>query len=218
MTGLARKPRVVLADNHAMVLQGFRSLLSPHCDIVGMVEDGRALIETVAQLQPDVVVLDVSMPLMNGIEATRRLKQVTPCPKIICLTMHADRAYVSEAFKAGVDGYVLKKSVATELLHAIQIVMKDQFFLTPHLTKGLVDSLIHETRPSLQEHTLLTPRQREVLQLVAEGKTVKEIAKILDISPKTVAFHKGEIMEQLNLHTTAALTKYAIEHGLTSTE
>lgn len=213
-----KKPRVVLADDHAMVLEGFRSLLSPHCDIVGMVEDGRALLDCVSQVQPDVVVLDVSMPLLNGIEATRRLKQMTPCPKIICLTMHADRAYVSEAFKAGVDGYVLKKSVATELLQAIQIVMKEQFFLTPHLTKGLVDSLTHEPRPSPHSKDILTGRQREVLQLVAEGKTVKEIAVILDISPKTVAFHKGEIMTQLNLHTTAELTKYALEHGLTSPE
>lgn len=212
------KPRVVLADDHAMVLEGFRSLLSPHCDIVGIVEDGRALIECVAQHQPDVVVIDVSMPLLNGIEATRHLKRLTPCPKIICLTMHSDRAYVSEAFKAGVDGYVLKKSVATELLQAIQTVLKGQYFLTPQLTKGLIDSLVKDPSQAENDKHLLTPRQREVLQLVAEGKTVKEIAKILDISPKTVAFHKGEVMEQLNLHTTAELTKYAIEHGLTATE
>lgn len=215
---MEKKPRVVMADDHAMVLEGFRSLLLPHCDIVGMVEDGQALLDCVAQTKPDVVVLDVSMPLLNGVEATRYLKKMSPCPKIICLTMHADRAYVSEAFKAGVDGYVLKKSVATELLQAIQVVMKDQFFLAPYLTKGLVDSLIHESRPSPQSKTLLTGRQREVLQLVAEGKTVKEIAMILNISPKTVAFHKGEIMEQLNLHTTAELTKYALEHGLTTSE
>lgn len=215
---MSGKPRVVLADDHAMVLEGFRSLLAPHCEIVGTVEDGRALIECVAQHQPDVVVVDVSMPLLNGIEATRRLKRLTPCPKIICLTMHADRAYVSEAFKAGVDGYVLKKSVATELLQAIQTVMKDQYFLTPQLTKGLIDSLVKETPPAPNDGQPLTPRQREVLQLVAEGKTVKEVAEILKVSPKTVAFHKGEIMEQLNLHTTAELTKYALEHGLTTSE
>jgi len=215
---MSGKPRVVLADDHAMVLEGFRSLLAPHCEIVGMVEDGHALLDCVLKVQPDVVVLDVSMPLLNGIEATRRLKQHTPCPKIICLTMHADRTYVSEAFKAGVDGYVLKKSVATELLQAIQIVLKDQYFLTPLLTKGLVDLLVKQGADASDGTNPLTSRQREVLQLVAEGKAVKEIAEVLKISPKTVAFHKGEIMEQLNLHTTAELTKYALEHGLTSPE
>ncbi len=213
-----KKPRVVLADDHAMVLEGFQLLLAPHCDIVGIVEDGRALLECVSQTQPDVVVLDVSMPLMNGVEATRRLKQMTPCPKVICLTMHADQTYVSEAFRAGADGYVLKKSVARELLQAIQIVLKDQKFLTPYLTKGLIDSFIREPRTLPKAKDILTERQREVMHLVAEGKTVKAIAVILNISPKTVAFHKGEIMAQLNLHTTAELTKYALKHGLTTSE
>jgi len=214
----AKKPRVVLADDHAMVLEGFQSLLAPHCDIVGMVEDGRALLDCVSQVQPDVVILDISMPLMNGIEAARRLKRLTPCPKVICLTMHADQAYVSEALKAGVDGYILKKSVSRELVQAIQTVLKDQIFLTPPLTRGLIDFLIHESRVPSQSKDILTERQREVMQLVAEGKTVKEIASILNVSPKTVAFHKGEIMAQLNLHTTAELTKYALKHGLTTPE
>jgi len=209
------KPRVLLADDHTLVLEGFRKLLEEEFELVGTVEDGRALLTTAPILQPDVVLLDIAMPSLNGIEAARQLKKMMPEVKIIFVTMHADSAYVTEGFRAGASGYLLKRSAAAELAQAIQAVLRGQHYVTPLITSDLVRALVdsppeHQTGPAA-----LTPRQREVLQLVAEGHSLKEIANTLKISVKTVEFHKAQIMEQLNLHTTAELTKYAITHGLT---
>ncbi|MEX5219275.1 MAG: response regulator [Nitrospiraceae bacterium] len=211
-----KKPKVLLADDHSLVLEGFRRILEDECDIVGTVEDGRALLDAAARLKPHVVLLDISMPLLNGIDATRQLKKTLPDVKIIFVTMHADPAYLNEAFKAGGSGYLLKRSAGSELIQAIRSVLGGNYFVTPLLTKGLVNTAIGDAPIPATRRNVLTPRQREVLQLVAEGKAVKEIAQLLNISPKTVEFHKAQIMEQLDLRTTAELTKYAMAHGLTA--
>ncbi len=211
------KPRVLLADDHSLVLEGFKRILEDHCDVVGMVEDGRALLEAAVRLKPALVLLDISMPLLNGIDATRQLKSLLPDVKVIVVTMHADADYLNEAFKVGASGYLLKRSAGSELTQAIDSVLMGHYYVTPVLTKHLVNSAIGNSVPSeTTRQPALTPRQREVLQLVAEGKTIKEIAQLLNISPKTVEFHKGQIMDQLHLRTTAELTKYAMTHGLTT--
>lgn len=209
-------PRVLLADDHTLVLEGFRRIVEQRCEVVGAVEDGRALLEAAARLRPDLILLDISMPLLNGIDAARQLKKTHPHVKLVFVTMHADPAYVSEAFKAGASAYLLKRSAARELDQAIESVLKGQFFVTALLTKELVTSLSKGHHTPFVTRQDLTPRQREVLQLVAEGRTIKEIAALLNISPKTVEFHKAQIMFHLDLHTTAELTKYALAHGLTS--
>ena len=210
------KPRVLLADDHTLVLDGFRKLLEDSCDIVGTAEDGRTLLKLAHDLSPDLVTLDISMPDLNGIDAARKLHKDLPKTHIIVVTMHADPAYVAEAFKAGATGYLLKRSAGSELLLAIQSVLNGHKYVTPLVAKDLVQSMVTGQAPSLRKGHELTPRQREVLQLVAEGRTVKEIAAALNISPKTVEFHKSHLMAQLDLHTTAELTRYALAHGLVS--
>ena len=212
------KPRVLLVDDHTLVLDGFRKLLEDRCEIVGVAEDGRTLLRMAQELQPDIVTLDISMPQLNGVDAARKLKKILPQTKVIFVTMHADPAYVNEAFKAGASGYLLKRSAGSELLQAIQSVMDGQCYVTPLVAKGLVQSVVTGGRPAIQKEKSLTSRQREVLQLVAEGMTVKEIASALSLSPKTVEFHKSQIMTELDLHTTAELTKYALVHGLLASD
>jgi len=209
------KPKLLLADDHSLVIEGMRKLLENRYDVVGTVEDGRALLDSATTLHPDVVLLDISMPLLNGIDAARQLKQQQPDIKLIFLTMHADRTYVNEAFKAGASGYLLKRSAGAELLQAIESVLAGNSYVTPLVAKDLIRIAVDGTGGASSVRDILTPRQREVLQLVAEGHSVKEIASILNISPKTVEFHKTQIMDQLDLHTTAELTKYALAHGLT---
>ena len=212
------RPRVLLADDHTLVLDGFRKLLEDQCEVVGMAEDGRTLLRMAQELQPDIVTLDISMPQLNGVDAARKLKKMLPRTQLIFVTMHADPAYVNEAFKAGASGYLLKRSAGSELRHAIQSVMGGQCYVTPLVAKGLVQSVLTGRRPPVLQDKSLTARQREVLQLVAEGMTVKEIASALTLSPKTIEFHKSQIMTQLDLHTTAELTKYALVHGLLASE
>ena len=212
------KPRVLLVDDHTLVLDGFRKLLEDRCEIVGVAEDVRTLLRMAQELQPDIVTLDISMPQLNGVDAARKLKKILPRIKLIFVTMHADQAYVNEAFKAGAAGYLLKRSAGSELLQAIQSVMDGQCYVTPLVAKSLVQSVVTGGRPAVQKEKSLTSRQREVLQLVAEGMTVKEIASALCLSPKTVEFHKSQIMTELDLHTTAELTKYALVHGLLASD
>lgn len=209
-------PRVLLADDHTLVLEGFRRIVEQRCEVVGAVEDGRALLETAVRLRPDLILLDISMPLLNGVDAGRQIKKLLPDVKLIFVTMHADPAYVSEAFKAGASAYLLKRSAARELDQAIEAVLKGQYFVTSLLTREIVTGLSSEEGGMFSQRQDLTPRQREVLQLIAEGRTIKEIAALLNISPKTVEFHKAQIIFHLNLRTTAELTKYALAHGLTS--
>ena len=210
------KPRVLLADDHALVLEGFKKLLEEHSQVVGTVGDGRALLEAAKRLRPDIVVLDISMPKLNGLDAARRLRKIVPQARLIFVTVHADSDYVNQAFQAGASGYLLKRSAGSELLQAVQAVANGNYYITSLIAKDLVQSTLTGTAPSMTDPNRLTMRQREILQLVAEGLTLKEIASTLGLSPKTVEYHKSKLMEQLSLHTTAELTKFALTHGLTS--
>lgn len=212
------RPRILMADDHAIVLAGLRKLVEAEGEVVGMVEDGRALVEAAQQLRPDIVLLDISMPLLNGLDAARQISKLVPESKLIFLTMHATPTYATEAFKAGASGYLIKRSAAVELKQAIQAVMRGQHYMTPLITKDVLAATLQSPDGQINKPlvTALTQRQREVLQLVAEGKGTKAIASILNISVKTVEFHKFRIMSELDLHSTAELVKYAIGEGLVS--
>jgi DNA-binding NarL/FixJ family response regulator len=212
------KPRLLLADDHTLLLEGIRLLLAPEFDLVGSVEDGQQLLAAAKTLKPDVILLDISMPRLNGIDAARRLRKLLPSAKLIFVTMHADADYVAEAFRAGAMGYILKRSAASELLTAIRAVLKGNHYVSPLVTRNALDFLISSSKPQGKFSDRLTPRQREVLQLVAEGRSRKEIACILSISVKTVEFHKSKLMRELNLQTAADFTRYAIEHGIIAAE
>jgi len=205
-------PRVVLADDHALLLGAFERLLAGECQIVGQVSDGRALVAAAEQLRPDVIVLDISMPLLNGLEAGRQVKQMLRDVKLVFLTMNEDADLAAEAFRAGASGYLLKRSAASELATAIHEVMRGGTYITPLMAKGLVGSLL-QPASERQGHEL-TPRQREVLQLLAEGRSMKEVASILELTPRTVAFHKYRMMEQLGVKTSAELVQYAVRHHI----
>jgi DNA-binding NarL/FixJ family response regulator len=212
------KPRLLLADDHTLLLEGIRLLLEPEFDLVGSVEDGQALLTAAKTLKPDVILLDISMPRLNGIDAARQLRKLMPSARLIFLTMHAGEDYVTEAFRAGAMGYILKRAAASELLTAIHTVLKGNHYVSPLVTQNSLDLLISSSKSEGNLANCLTPRQREVLQLVAEGRSRKEIAVILNISVKTVEFHKGNIIRELNLQTVADFTRYAIEHGIISAE
>ncbi len=211
-----KRPRLLLADDHTLVLEGLRKLLEPVFELVETVEDGRALLRAAQKLRPDVILLDISMPLLNGIDAARQLRKTLPDCKLIFLTMHADPAYVTEAFRAGAAGYLLKRSAASELVNAIHEVMRGRYYVTPLVAKEMLTSVLSPPAEGCQPPAGLSTRQREVLQLVAEGHTAKEIAGLLNVSAKTVEFHKSRLMQRLGLRTTAELTRYAIQHGLVS--
>jgi DNA-binding NarL/FixJ family response regulator len=212
-----KRPRVLLADDHTLFLQGISKLLESEIEVVGTVQDGRALTAAVERLKPDVVLLDIAMPLLNGLDAARSLKKKLPSVKIIFLTMHMNPAYVAEAFRAGGSGYLLKGCEVSELVAAIREVLKGHAYVTPLVTKETLDSLLHSGSRGgdRRSSTQLTGRQREVLQLLAEGRTTKEVAQLLNISVRTVEFHKSNLMEQLGLHSRAELIKYAIASGIT---
>jgi DNA-binding NarL/FixJ family response regulator len=209
-----KRPRVLLADDHPLILEGLRSLLETECEVVGVIRDGRSLVEAASRLRPDVIVLDISLPLLNGIDAARQIKKELPQAKVLFLTMHANPGYLREALAAGASGYVLKTSAGEELPDAIQDALRNRL----HVTAGFGDEIVEQfaRRPpnSHRPQSILTARQREILQLVAEGRTAKDIAAILNISLQTVAFHKYRIMNKLGVRTTAELTKYAIQEGL----
>ncbi len=212
------RPRILMADDHSLVLAGLRKLVEGECEVVGTVEDGRALVEEAQKLRPDIILLDISMPLLNGLDAARQITKLVPETKLIFLTMHATPTYATEAFKVGASGYLIKRSAASELKQAIQAVSRGQHYMTPLITKDVLAAALHQPEGQLRQRpvTTLTPRQREVLQLVAEGKGTKAIASLLHISVKTVEFHKARIMDCLDLHSTADLTKYALAEGLVS--
>jgi DNA-binding NarL/FixJ family response regulator len=205
-------PRVLLADDHALLLGAFEKLLADECEIVGQVSDGRALVAAAERLKPDLVILDISMPLLNGLDAGRQIKQKLRNTKLIFLTMNEDPDLAAEAFRAGASGYVLKRSAASELVMAIREVMQGRSYVTSLVTEGLVGSLINtDARKAGGDLTL---RQREVLQLLAEGRSMKEIAGVLNLTPRTIAFHKYRMMEQLKIKSTAELIQYAVKHNI----
>lgn len=209
-----KRAKILLADDHRIVAEGLRGLLEPDFELVGIVEDGRALLDAVEKLRPDVVVADVSMPLLNGIDAVRQLKKKHKDIAVVFLTMHMDVTYAASAFEAGASGYVLKHSAPSELVTAIHSALKGRTYITPLLAGELLQ--FHKTKPKGEavEFDRLTSRQREVLQLLAEGRSAKEVASILQISTRTVEFHKYAIMDTLGLKSTAELVRYAIEHGM----
>lgn len=205
-----KRPRVLLADDHRLLREAFAQLLGPSCDVVAAVADGRAVLAAAPQLHPDIVVLDIAMPLLNGLDAARQLRRAMPGVKVIFLTVSEDPDLAAEAFRAGASGYLLKNSAASELLQAIQEVFQGRSYVTPLATRGLVDNFLHEPEPAKKTGEL-SPRQREVLQLLAEGRTMKEIAGILRITARTVAFHKYGMMQELGIKTSAELVQYAIK-------
>lgn len=207
------RPRVILADDHTMLLEAFEKLLAPSCDIIAKVADGQALVAAVRELGPDVVVLDIAMPVMNGLTAGREIRQSHPDIKLVFVTMQEDADLAAEAFRIGASAYLLKRSAASELLTAIQHVVQRRSYVTPLVTGGMVDALMHRAEEATP-HYEPTPRQREVLQLLAEGHMMKEVASILNIATRTVAFHKYRLMEQLNVKTTAELIQYAVKHHI----
>jgi len=200
----------MLADDHTILVEAFRKLLEPHYDVIGAVADGRSLLDIAPQLNPEVIILDIGMPLMNGLEAGLRLKEQMPGVKLVILTMNDDPDLAVEAMRSGVSAYLLKNSAAEELLRAIQMALKGKTYVTPLIAKGMQESFIRNP-DALGQAKVLTPRQREVVQLLAEGKSMKEAADILKIKERTVAFHKYRAMEELNLTTSAELVQFAIK-------
>ena len=211
-----RKTRVLLADDHQIVLEGLKSLLEQEFEIVGMVVDGNALVNEALKLHPDVIVVDISMPLLNGIEAVRQIRSTDERIKVVFLTMHPEVTYATMAFDAGASGYVLKNAASRELITAINEAMKGRTYVTPRIAGELMQTY-KKTRPGDKIfENKLTHRQEEILQLLAEGHSAKEIANMLSISPRTVETHKYNMMQGLNLKTMADLIKFAIKHGLTA--
>ncbi|HWO33142.1 MAG TPA: response regulator transcription factor [Candidatus Acidoferrum sp.] len=208
-----RRPRVLLADDHQMLLDALKGLLEPRYDVVGSVTDGRALLEAAEKLRPDIIVVDIAMPRLNGLDAARQLKKSMPRVKLIFMTMNEDPYMVGEAFRAGASAFLLKQAAGLELNEAIEQVLKGGSYVTPSAGKGLSDIALRE--PKNREHTPEpTARQREVIQLLAEGRTMKEVGCILFITPRTVAAHKYTAMEILQLKTNAELVQYAIKQRI----
>lgn len=206
-----KRPRLLLADDHKIFVEGLRNLLEPEFEIVKTVENGQALVAEAQTLQPDLIIVDISMPCLNGIEAIYRIRQTLTRVKIVVLSMHTGQLYIARAFRAGASGYVAKHSGPAELLTALRRVLRGGVYRTPDEPESLPQG-DSAPRPDL----LLTPRQREILQLVAEGLSAKEIAALLQISSRTVEFHKHRVMETLNVKTSARLIQYALTHGLAS--
>lgn len=209
-----KKARILLADDHRMLAESLKKLLEDHFDPVRVVEDGRALVAAAEKLKPDVVVADISMPLLNGIEAVKQIRNTHPDIKIVFLTMHPDVTYAASAFEAGASGYVLKHSAPSELITAINSVLAGRRYVTPLIAEELMEFNRDESHCRQDGLSRLTPRQREVLQLLAEGKPVKEIASILNVSSRTVEFHKYKMMEELGVKTSTELVRFALKHRL----
>jgi DNA-binding NarL/FixJ family response regulator len=210
-----KRPRVLLADDHLMLADALRKVIEPRCEVVGTVADGRALLEAADRLRPDIVVLDIGMPHLNGFDAGKKLKHTLPNVKLVFMTMHDDPYLVGEAFRAGGSAFLLKEAAASELTDAIDQVLKGGSYVTPSASEGLNNISLRD--PRQREHAPEpTPRQREVIQLLAEGRSMKEVASELKITRRTVAGHKYAVMELLHLKTNADLIQYAIEHGIIS--
>jgi DNA-binding NarL/FixJ family response regulator len=211
--GRVSRPKVLIADDHRIVADGLRSLLAAEFDLAGVVEDGQALVEAAQRLRPDVIVADISMPVLNGIEALEELKRDGVNVPVVFLTMHMDVSYARRALEAGAAGYILKHSAATELVQGLRAALDGGTFVSPALAGKLFEAMKHPTEtPDAVER--LTPRQREILRLLAEGLSAKEIAARLDLSPRTVEFHKYQVMAALAVKSSAELIRVAIRHGI----
>ncbi len=208
-----KRARIILADDHNLLVDTFKAFLQPHFDVVGTFADGHRLVQDAPALAPDVIVLDVGMPIMNGLIAGQRLKQILPRVKLIYLTMNQDPDVAAEAFRLGASGYLVKTSAASELIHAINEALLARSYITPLMTKDMVGSFVQNLKRRKTRHEL-TLRQREVLQLLAEGRSMKEVAYHLNVTPRTIAFHKYTMMDQLELKTSAELIQYAMKSSI----
>ncbi len=207
-----KRAKILLADDHPLVAAGLAKLLEQDHQLLAIANNGREVVEQVGQKRPDVVMLDVSMPGLNGLEAARQIRRISPETKIIFVTVHSDLGYVATAFRAGASGYVLKGSAVSELGEAISAVLEGRTYVTPLVNRMALDAMLQQP----EDKSPLTRRQWEVLQMVAEGHSAKAVGATLKISSKTVEFHKSVIMKRLNLHSVAELTRYAIEHGVSA--
>ena len=205
------KPTVLIADDHTMIVDAFRKLLEPHYDIVATVADGRALLDLAPEAKPDLIIIDIGMPYLNGLAAGQRLKQLIPKTKLIYVTMNEDGDLAMEALRGGASGYLLKSSAGSELLKALHQALRGGSYVTPLIKQAMEESFIRSPIPKTAAKKL-TPRQVEVLQLLAEGRLMKEVAAILGLTPRTVAFHKYRIMETLGIHSNAELIRFAVTH------
>lgn len=203
-------PRAILADDHTLVAEALCGMIALHFEVIATVGDGHALVASATALKPDVIVVDIAMPLLNGLEACRQLKQKVPSAKLVFLTMNEDPELAVEAMKAGASGYVLKKCAASELLQAMKSALRGKSYITPQIARGMQESFVRNPQGTSHSRSL-TPRQREVVQLLAEGKSMKEAASVLNVAPRTVAFHKYRIMQDLGLKTTADLIQFAVK-------
>jgi len=208
------RPRILLADDHTLVVEGFRKLLEPEFEVTGTVSDGQTLLKEAVETKPDIVILDIGMPLLSGMNAGRELKKLTPRTRIIVLTMNEDPDIAREALRHWASAYLLKKSAGTELTKAVREVLRGKSYVTPRLAQRLMDEFVRD--PRLEHTKELTPRQREVLHLLAEGRTMKETASLLHLTPRTVAFHKYRIMEEFGLKSNSDLVRFAIRERVVS--
>jgi DNA-binding NarL/FixJ family response regulator len=207
-------PRILIADDHTLVAEACKKLLEPEYDVVGTVSDGRALVRAAAELKPHLIIVDVAMPILNGLDAGQQVKEFLPAVKLVYLTMNHDADLAAEAFRRGASGYLLKTCAASELAIAVREVLRNKSYLSPMIAKDTVDFLLRQDKKLIDEQERLTERQREVLQLLAEGKCMKEVAGVLNITTRTVAFHKYRIMEVLNAKSSAELVSYAIRNHM----
>jgi DNA-binding NarL/FixJ family response regulator len=210
------RSRILIADDHNLVAELCKKMLDAEFEVVGIVSDGRTLIRTAADLRPDVIIVDVGMPILNGLDAAQKVKQMLPAVKVIFLTMNPDPELAAEAFRRGASGYLLKTSAAAEMVVSVREVLRGKSYLSPRMSKDTVDFLRRRDKKLVQESERLTERQREVLQLLAEGKVMKEIANTLNMTTRTVAFHKYRIMEVLGAKSSADLVKYAVKNNITA--
>ena len=207
--------RMLLADDHTLICNLLRDLLEPEFEVVGCVSDGRELLKAVTSLRPEAVIVDIGMPFLNGLDAGRRLKQANPKIKLIYLTMNNNLEYAREALQAGASAFVLKNSRSSELLHAIRSALKGVSYMAPEIRRAMAETFVRDPK-AVRRTQHLTDRQREVLQMLAEGQSLHEIANLLEISYRTVRFHKVRIMEELEISKNAELVKYALKHGMLS--
>jgi DNA-binding NarL/FixJ family response regulator len=210
------RARVMLADDHLLVAEALKSLLADEFELVGVVQDGLEMVKAAETLLPDVIVADITMPHLNGIDALAQLRRVAPRTRVVFLTMHCDVAYARRALEAGALGYVLKHSAPSELILAVKAALSGRTFITPTLAGEVLESMRHEPSRTPDPVGALTPRQREILQLLAEGCSAKQIAGKLEISHRTVEFHKYQMMESLRIRTNAELVHFAVKHGIVS--
>jgi DNA-binding NarL/FixJ family response regulator len=210
------RPKIMIADDHTLVAEACKKLLDTDYDVIATVGDGRALVRVATTLKPQVIVLDVGMPLLNGLDAGQQVKQLLRSVKLVFLTMNQDANLAAEAFRRGASAYLLKTCAASELAVAVREVLKGKSYLSPSIAKDTVDFLLRQDKELIEEGDRLTERQREVLQLLAEGKSMKEVANVLNLTTRTVAFHKYRIMEVLNVRTNAELVQYAIRNHVIS--